>query len=284
MSGHYLRRRARGADWAFRLVGFAGAFLVVSLVLFRLGGLDLEAFSWTILVAGTLAACGLVLSLLGLSDAWRKGAFGGGRALGALALGVFVASPFALAFALALEHPAGNVAETASFGPIRAAAASAPAAPGSLANVIPGRDYAATASAVFGAAQSVIEASGWALVDVETALPANAAEGDLGVSGTVVAPVPTLRDSVDFSRTYDNYATLDSEEYVVAARAEMPIFAFPSDVTIRIQEEDGVTFVDMRSASPSLDRDLGQNQRFITSFLTRLDAAMELLQSVVVEE
>ena len=231
------------------------------------------------------AAAGLLLSLLGLSDAWRKGAFGGGRALGALALGFFVASPFAIAIALAIEHPAGNVAETASFGPVRApAATSTPASGGSLSNVIPGRDYATTASEVFGAAQSVLEASGWTVVDVETALPATAAEGDLGVAGTVVAPVPTLRDSVDFSQAYDNYATLDSEEYVVAARAQMPIFAFPSDITIRIQEDDGVTFVDMRSASPSLDRDLGQNQRFITSFLTRLDAAMELLQSVVVEE
>lgn len=287
MSGHYLRKRARGADWSFRFVAFSGVFLIVSLIFFRLGGLDFQGFSWAVLLTGSLAALGLLLAVLGLSDAWRRGSFGGGRSLSALAVGLLVASPFAVAVALAIEHPSGNVAETVGFAPALPPTSPAPGAPSArqpTQGLLAGRDYRATAAEVYGAAQSVIENSGWTIVSVETAPAAESESGDLGVSGTVTTPVPTLRDSVDFTQAYDGYAALDSEEYLVTALAEMPILAFPSDVTIRIVEENGVTFVDMRSQSRTLNRDLGQNGRFIDSFFGRLDSAMELLQNVVVED
>ncbi len=67
---------------------------------------------------------------------------------------------------------------------------------------------------------------------------------DLGVSGTVAVPIPTLRGSIA-AEPQDRFALKDAREYTIQAVAYAPIFAFPSDVTIRIAEEGAQTFIDM---------------------------------------
>ncbi|MFD2238578.1 DUF1499 domain-containing protein [Aureimonas populi] len=278
MSGHYIRKRARSAGWGFSLAVFAAALLLVGLTFFRMGAVDLDAFTLTLLFAAALVALSLVFSLFAISRAWGYGHRGGGRALAALLVGLVVVLPYALGAALAIEYPAGNQAATRGF------ATTAPTATDMPASLLPGRDYRATAADVYEAAQGAMSASGWQVLEVETRQPPEPADGNLGISGTVLAPVPTLRDTLEAAEDADPLVAMDSDEYTITAVATAPIFGFPSDVTLRIVEEDGTSYVDMRAVSRGLSRDLGQNRRFIHAFFARLDEAMTLLQTGALEE
>ncbi len=62
-------------------------------------------------------------------------------------------------------------------------------------------------------------------------------------------------------------------EATIEAVARTPIFGFPVDVAIRITDEDGTSFVDMRSASRYGRHDLGDNAARILDFYRQLDIA-----------
>lgn len=282
MSGHYIRKRAWSAGWAWSLASFAAMLLLVALVFFRLGALDLQGIWFSLLGVASLVVLALLLALVAIVRAWRQGHRGGGRAVAAFAFSSVLAVPFAFGIALAIEHPTSNMAQTDGM-PATAEAI----VPDASASLLLGRDFRATAAEVYSAARNSIEASGWNVVDVEASALPEPAEGDLGVSGTVEVPVPTLRDSLPDpadEEEQDRFALSDSDQYTIAAVAYAPVFAFESDVTIRIVEENGTTFVDMRSVSRDLPRDLGQNRRFIEDFFARLEAAVNLLQSGPLEE
>ncbi|WP_185985243.1 DUF1499 domain-containing protein [Aureimonas mangrovi] len=281
MSGHYIRKRARSAGWAWALATFALALLAVALIFFRLQILNLQAFSLVVVTVGGLVVVALLCALFAAAKAWFRGHRGGGRAVAALFLSCFLAVPFAVGMFLAIEYPNSAMAETDGM-----AAQLSPSAglPIESTRVVLGRDFRATAAEVYGAARSAIDASGWEVEDIVAGSGPQPAEGDLGVAGTVVTAVPTLRDTLAAEGEQDPSAVQDSDQYVISAVAYAPILALPSDVTIRIVEEDGVSYVDVRSVSRDVPRDLGQNRRFIDAFLARLDAAMDLLRSGPVEE
>lgn len=278
MGGHYLRRRVKAADWAFRLAAFAGALLVTGFFFFRMDLSSRGDFATVIALSGGLLGLGLILSLYALLRVWSRGSYGGGRALAALFLGLVVAVPFVIGAFMAMAYPSGNSARTANM------VASDAADTQIGGSVLLGREFPATARDVYGASRQVADDLGWEVEIVQsTALPLPA-EGDLGVEGTVAVPRPTLRSSFDVNDAYDRFAVTDAGDYTLTAVARAPLFGFPSDVEIRIQEDEGSTFVDLRSHSRDLPRDLGQNRRFVESFLTRLDAAMEQAQSGTVDE
>ena len=205
--------------------------------------------------------------------------------MAALFLATILAMPFALGIGLALEYPISNMAATDGIAPEPVAGELA--IPLSQSSLLLGRDFRATAAEVYSAARSSIEASGWDVVEVQASAIPRVAEGDLGVSGTVLVPIPTSRDTpqtVNPDDERDRYAASDSDQYTITAVAYAPVFGFASDVTVRIVEAEGASFVDMRSVSRDLPRDLGQNRRFIEGFFARLEAAMDLLQSGPVEE
>jgi uncharacterized protein (DUF1499 family) len=62
-------------------------------------------------------------------------------------------------------------------------------------------------------------------------------------------------------------------EATVEAVARTPLFGFPVDVAIRITDEDGTSFVDVRSASRYGRHDLGDNAARILDFYRQLDIA-----------
>lgn len=277
MSGHYLRKRTRLGHWSFALASFAAMTLCVGLVFFRLAILDLRAFSFTVAAVAALVVVALLLALVAIAKAWRRGYRGGGRALAGFALAAIVGIPFAIGIALAIEYPTSSMAQTDGIAAEMTAARSGGDEAQSL---LLGRDFQATAADVYGAARASIEASGWEIVDVEASALPQPAEGDLGVSGTVLVPIPTLRDSIpEDDPGVDPFAAIDSDRYTITAVAYAPIVGFPSDVTVRIAEVNGTSLVDMRSVSRDVPRDLGQNRRFVEGFFARLDAAMTLLQS-----
>ncbi|WP_182084651.1 DUF1499 domain-containing protein [Aureimonas sp. ME7] len=230
-------------------------------------------------MAGGLAALGWLLAAASIGFVWIKGALGGGRAIAALLLATLVLVPFAGAAYLYHLFPSGAAAETAGLGEATAVTGAA----GDERPLIPGRDYQATASMVYEAARTAIEGAGMEIVDVRTSAMPPAQSDDLGISGTVSVPVPTLRSSLP-DESSDPFAIKDAGDYTIQAVAYAPLFAFPSDVTIRIAEDGAQTFVDMRSESRTLDMDLGQNRRFVAGFLARLDEAMRAAEGVVSEE
>jgi uncharacterized protein (DUF1499 family) len=63
-------------------------------------------------------------------------------------------------------------------------------------------------------------------------------------------------------------------EVTIEATARTLVFGFPNDVAIRITDEDGTVFVDMRSSSRYGQHDLGDNAARILSFYQHLDAAV----------
>ena len=282
MAGHYIRTRARSAEWAWRIAAFSLILVPVGILLFRLHLLDLPNLSRTLLLAGGLASFGLLLALAAIAKVWRKGASGGGLAVAGFLVAALVLMPFGGAAYLYRLFPEGSSAETA--GLVDTAVTPLAEETEGPDAVIPGRDYQATASMVYEAARAALEQRGIEIVDVQSSLTPPRDSDDLGVSGTVSVPIPTLRGSVAASEPLDRFALKDAREYTIHAVAYAPVFAFPSDVTIRIAEEGAQTFLDMRSASRDLGRDLGQNRRIIASYLDSVDEAMRAAEGIVPEE
>jgi uncharacterized protein (DUF1499 family) len=65
------------------------------------------------------------------------------------------------------------------------------------------------------------------------------------------------------------------EEGEVRAEARTRLLRFVDDVTVRVEERDGLTVVNVRSASRVGRGDFGQNARNVRAFLAELDRQME---------
>lgn len=281
LSGHYIRKRLRTAGWARRIAAFSGLLLVAGILVYRFGGIDFPALKLVLRVVFALVCGALVLALAGLSRVWRHGHEGGGKAAGALFIALVVAAPFVGGAVLAARSPKVDRAETDGMiaADIADGANLDQALPGEeAAPVLDGRHFQARASQVYILVRTVLADEGWTLVDVATAEPEELApedgSGDLGISGTVDIPLPTARDAKAAAAAQDPFARPESREYTLRAVATGPVLALPSDVVIRIAEDDDETFVDLRSTSRLVDWDFGQNRRFVEDFLTALDTAM----------
>ncbi|KQT88094.1 DUF1499 domain-containing protein [Aurantimonas sp. Leaf443] len=271
-TGHYLRGRLGLARPARAGAVFALLLILVAILSFRLGILEARPLVWALVLAGGIAALAALVALGGLVRAWFTGALGAGAALGALVLSLLALLPFGLAGWLASVNPPVASAQTEGFA----------AAPSDAA-LVSGRRFSAAAPDVYAAARVALKGTGWAVEEVatrESEAPDALAGGDLGVSGTVAIPLPTPRAAIDARAGADPLERPDSTAYRIEAVARDLLFALPSDVTIRILQEGGETFVDLSSASRGLDLDFGQNRRFIEGFLARLDEAVTTLETV----
>lgn len=294
VSGHYLRKRLRLAGFARRLAGFSLLLVAAAVIFYRLGSILPQALIGTLMLAALLAFAALCLSFGGLVRAWFQGVEGGGKAFGALLLSLVVLTPFALAGFLAQTAPRANVAYTTGLAPdeigavLSASGTAAPSTTGAafdrLPSVVPGRRYLASAPQVLKATRLVLADFGWPVSNVVVGDPNAAsnrgpAPGDLGVSGSVTTPLPMFRD--DALSEEDGEAPLqEADQYRVETVARDLVFALPSDVVVRMTEDGGETFVELESRSRAIGLDLGQNRRFIESFLVSLDTAMSGLESV----
>lgn len=280
MAGHYLRKRLRSAPVARRMAWFSGILLVVSALMLRLGAVEFAVFEILLALVATIGGAALVLAGFGLQRVWSRGHEGGAAALGAFVVGLFVAAPFALGGALALSNPPINMAETD--GLAEAVDEPAPVDPAAVVN---GRVFPVRASQMYQTVRLVLGDVGWSVSGVETADPKPVAEDtaeppEPAPAPPVIAggiPVPTPRVAPDEEAGEGEADPLDrpeSGEYRVTAEARDPILRLPSDVEIRITEDEEQAYLDLRSVSRFGSRDLGQNRRFIENFLERVDAAM----------
>lgn len=294
VSGHYIRKRLATAGLARSVAAFSALLLVASVLVYRLGGIDFNALLALFAVVAGLASLAFLMAVGGLVWVWRSGYEGGGRAVGALFIALLVGAPFGLAAALSYQYPRTNKAETEGMlaadivdGASISAALSGEPSPEAAADEPPlsSRRFQARAAQVYAVTRTVLDAEGWTMTDVTAGEPeeeeTELESADLGVSGTVDIPVPTARSTVDLQAAQDPFDRPDADDYAIKAVARSPILALPSDVTIRIVEDGAETFVDLRSISTTVAWDLGQNRRFIETFLTALDEAMAGIALVV---
>lgn len=299
VSGHYLRKRLRLAGFARKLAALALILLVASLAIYRFGVIVPKALIGLLLLTAGVAALALLISLYGLVRVWFQGVAGGGAVLGAFVLANIGLSPFAYMAYLAAVNPRTNAAYTDGMDPealattfeapasADAPVAVAPEAAVEQPSVVPGRRFVADAPRVYAAARVVLDDLGWQVGGVVAEGPAIAvvaapelAGGDLGVSGAGDIPIPTARAGIDAEAASDPLDRPDSEQYRITAIARDLIFALPSDISIRVVQDGGESFVDLQSVSRSIDIDFGQNRRFIERFLEDLDTAMAGLETV----
>ncbi|MEF2070479.1 DUF1499 domain-containing protein [Consotaella aegiceratis] len=292
MAGHYLTRRLRAAGWAWRLATFSLILLPVTILLYRLGVVELNALFMLLGLTGGLAALALLLSLLVLQRVWRKGDHGGGRAVSALLLALLVLAPFVLAAALWEANPRVNWAvtgeeEAVPVGTIQARALGEIRTTGTASpdQTLSGRRFRASAAQINTVARDVLDAKGWSVESVIAGAPvppepaSEALPNDLQ-DGAAAGGTALTEDDEAQGPAPDPASRPDAQDYVITAVARSPVFAFPSEIVIRIHEVADETRVEMRSTSLTLPYDLGQNARFIRGFLTQLDDAAAAVEGV----
>jgi len=289
VSGHYVRKRLRLAGFARWLAGFSLVTTLAGFAVYRFGGIELRALIGLFLLCAGMGLLAFLLSCYSLMRVWFGGVLGGGKSIAAFVLAVLALLPLGFAAYLLYTNPRANLAYTEGMEPdtIGEVIETAPTAAErwrlainaeDRPSLVTGRRYFAVAPEVYKAVRLVLADRGWEVNEVEVGRPEEIAEaigsGDLGVSGTVEAPIPTPRSEARNLTEADLVTTRDSDRYQIEATAEDFVFELPSDIVIRIQEDGNETFVDARSASRAIGVDFGQNRRFLESFFDDLDTAL----------
>ncbi|MBO0662322.1 DUF1499 domain-containing protein [Jiella sp. MQZ9-1] len=287
--GHYEKKRLRLAGFARWLGLFAIVLVAVAFATFRMGGIEFRALAGLLLLSAALAFIALSIAIYGVTRVWFAGLQGGAKAIGAFAFALVALVPFGFAADLALDNPRANLAYTEGLEPDMVAemiSADARQMPGwqraisaeDPPSVVTGRRYGAAAPEIYKAVRQVLADKGWPVDAVTVGDPddqtAATDSENLGVSGTVLAPIPTARAEAEKLSEADLAGTQDSDQYRIAATARDIVLAMPSTVEIRIVQDGNETYVDARSTSQKMTIDFGQNRRFLESFFDALDTAL----------
>jgi hypothetical protein len=248
------RRSSRAARWSRRLAFFAAVLFVMSGLGHRFGRIDTVSFLWLLGIVGALGIGALCAAAYGFARLWERGEKAGRDSTAGGLLALAVLAPFILSAWRVIAYPGLTDISTDVVSPpaLTIAARERTGATNPVEPMSPeaaelqlaaypgviGRRYEVAPDLVLGAIFSLARAWGWT------------------VRGT-----PELVEG-------QNELTIEIVAYTF-------FLGFPSDVAIRLVEEDASVYVDMRSASRYGSHDLGDNARRIESFLLALDAAVK---------
>jgi Protein of unknown function (DUF1499) len=234
-----IRQSSVAARWSSRCAIFALALMVVAVLLHRFGQIATGPFLVVLTLVALLAALGLVLSAAGLVGLWLHGHAGGRRAAAALALCLSVLSPFGYALYNAVTLPRlSDISTDLADPPQFSQAAPSGLNPQMQSAAYPdvtGRRYAVTGESLLALVERQVSESGWRVID---------RRGSLGGTG----------------------------EVLLEAEATTLIMGFKDKIVIRVTDEGGSSYVDMRSKSGYSGYDMGANAARITNFMQALDA------------
>ena len=239
-------KKARAATWSRKVACFACLLFLMAAIGHRWGLLETPGFLSVLVLVAVLACLALLFAAVSFQRVWNNGDRGGRDLLVGVGMSLAVLSPFMVSAVLFVRNPPLSDITTDISDPpdLSVAHAAAPAGRGSddlQAKYYPeitGRRYDLGADHVLAAATSLMEQRGWQ------------AEAPQAVSD------------------------IETEIHAVAKTL---LLAFPSDVTVRITDEDASTYVDMRSASRFGSHDMGDNARRVASFLNELDDTIAAL-------
>lgn len=257
------RRTSSAAGWSRRLAWFSAVLFAVAGTGHRFDLLETVPFLWTLAIIGTLAVAALVLAGTSFPRIWNFGDHGARDAAIGAAVALIVLSPFLFSAYCVFAYPQLHDISTDLSDPPLLTLAAQQRQPGMNAIMgideesaalqqeyypeIVGRRYDLPLQRAEEIVNSLAEAHGW-----KTTAASSRSEGD-------------DPDSAAMTREF---------------LARSPILGFPADVAIRLIEEDGSTYVDMRSASPYGRHDFGENARRIVGFLAEMDMQVALQAGV----
>jgi uncharacterized protein (DUF1499 family) len=243
-------RRSRTAGWSRRFAAFSAVLLITAWLGHHFGLTETVAFLWVLAIVVVLAAMALLLAGFAFARLWSLGERGGRDIVIAVLIAALVLAPFGvIAYWAAAYPPLRDVSTDLDDLPDLAPANEtgigtnqrvAPT-PGERQlqqqsyPLVAGRRYDLPFSETVDAVETVVKRQGWRL------------EG----------PLPVVADG--------------QTEVTIHALASSVLLDLPSDIAIRVRDDDDSTFVDMRSASRYGRLDLGDNAARIVSFLTELD-------------
>lgn len=253
MVAYYERQTSRAAMWSRGVALFAALLFAVAAVAHRAGLLETMGFIWILAVVALLAVLALILAAWGFSRLWRFGDRGGRASAWGMLIALGVLAPFLWA--------AWNVAAN----PRLMGVSTDTAAPPELTAASQGRSGAMNQIGPISDADALLQ---------EEHYPDVAGRRYESPPDQVALAVEAIMDSRGWEILSRNGDPLLNLQTTIEALAHTPVLGFPSDVAIRLTDEGGATFVDMRSVSHFGRHDLGSNARRVAAFMADLDAAM----------
>jgi hypothetical protein len=261
------RRISSAAGWSRRLAWFSAVLFAVAGIGHRFGLLETIAFFWILAIIGILAVAALTLAATSFPRIWNFGDGGARDAATGTTVALVVLAPFLFSGYCVFAYPQLHDLATDLTDPPLLTLASQQRGPGM--NAITGIDEESAAlqqehyPEIVGRRYDLPLERSAAIVDSLVKLHRWKA---LAASSRAEGGDP---DSASITREF---------------LAGSPVLGFPANVAIRLIEEDGSTYVDMRSASLYGRHDFGDNARRIVSFLEEMDAQVALQAGIAVPE
>lgn len=253
------QRQSSAAAWCRRSAFFSAVLLVTAGAGHRFELVETIPFLWLLGLVCLLAVMALVLGAIALVQSWEHGVGGAFEAGFGIFVALVVTIPFGISVARVVHYPRlvdistdlENPPEFILAERQRSGAMNRIAMPThqdiALQKArypgVTGRRYEHAAESVSEAVIAMMNERGWQPRQEKTAIPTG-------------------------------------NRIVIEGTAKTFFLGFVSDVTIRIEDDQTATFVDMRSASRYGRHDLGDNAARIRSFLQELDDRMAALAGV----
>ncbi|OLL54017.1 DUF1499 domain-containing protein [Bartonella henselae] len=254
MKKTYVRLISRAAIWSPRFGTLAFFILLFSILLQRFSVIDIVDFMILIVISACCVVVSLFLALKALYSLWVYGALGGMKALQGIIYSLITATPLVLFFGFWFALPALYDVSTDTQKP-----------PAFFRTIRP-RDALPLKSVLIG--QAALQMSQWPEISGRRydGSPDHIRDSVLNVLDAYGWPIVAQREFKG-----------EEDEIYIETIAKTFYLGFISDIVIRLTNEGDTTFVDMRSASRYLSRDLGSNAAFIINFMDALDTEIASL-------
>jgi Protein of unknown function (DUF1499) len=295
MAIRFIRPVSKAATYALRLAFLALVLLFGSWAAFRFGPLPMPDFIMLALLAGGFALLSVPLAFFGLWRLWQVGAKGGMASFKALVIATLPLAVLGVAVQRSLNRPVLYEVATDLTAPvewIRAPVAKQGWLPRPKSDP---KDHADAQAAAYpmltlrsydGALDRVYQAARKVAADqrLTVTITAGAAYGRpdfptppanpalLGADAGIKAPIPMPRpEPVAPMPDTDNEPPGTIR---IQATSRDLILGFPSDIVIRLREQEDSVLVDMRVSSRFGPHDLGFSAEIASRYLTALDGAL----------
>lgn len=254
MKKKYVRLISRAAVWSPRFGGLAFFILLFSIILQRFSVLNVSDFIILIGISTCCVIISLFLAIKALHSLWIYGALGGMKALKGIVYSLITATPLMLFFGLWFTLPALYDVSTDTQRP-----------PAFFRTIRP-NDALPLKSTL--TEQTTLQSSQW---------PEMSGRRYDGSPNRIRESVLNVLEAYDWPIVAQREFKGEDNEIYIETRAKTLYLGFVSDIVIRLTDEGNTTFVDMRSASRYLPRDLGTNAAFIIDFMDALDTEIASL-------
>ncbi len=294
------RRASVPGLWSQRLSLFLMLYFIVIIAGYRWRIIDTPSLFVLLGLGIVMLMIALVLGGIGLYQLWHYGHIGGRRSVRGIVFAAIMAIPYAVFGWLTIKYPPLHDITTDLTTP----PAYEEALKGRLVGMNPiddlgvhelekqleaypeigPRRFETSADRVFSAVTKLMESRDWRivaedipeivdLIDIEGSARKNARLALTTIPVRRPAKIPPSPQK-DAAIEIDTATGDELNITYIEAEARSLIFGFPSDVVIRIVEEEDATLVDMRSSSRWGPHDLGSNAAQIKAFLKALDLAL----------